>query len=192
MKDESSDRIITIPNFMTLVRALGVPLFLYLYLSAHHSGWAFFVLWVGAITDYLDGKLARLLHQTSRLGALMDPAIDRLYIFSTLIAFMINGAWPVWLGIILIARDTFLGFVTLRLKKVGEEFIEVSYLGKAATFNLLYALPLFLLSGKTGPGLVAKDFGWAFAIWGSGLYLVTGYQYAAASMKKLHQKGSIL
>jgi len=186
MPNESSDRIITLPNLITLIRALGVPLFLFLYLKSHQPGWAFFVLWIGAITDYLDGKIARLLNQTSKLGALLDPAIDRLYIFSTLIAFMIKGVWPLWLGLILIARDVYLGFITFRLKKSGEEFIVVSYLGKAATFNLLYALPLFLLSKGSGWGLVAKEFGWAFAIWGSGLYLWSGFEYSREAIKRLH------
>jgi len=187
MKKDSTDRVLTIPNFLTLLRALAIPVFLYLYLGLHHSTAAFFILWIGAITDYLDGKVARALNQTSKLGAVMDPAIDRLYIFSTLIAFMINGVWPWWLGVALILRDCYLGVITYRLKRAGESFLVVSFLGKAATFNLLYALPLFLLAGNSGAGLVAHDFGWAFALWGSGLYLYTGFLYGSEALKKLAQ-----
>jgi cardiolipin synthase len=103
---------------------------------------------------------------------------------------MIQGVWPAWLGIIIILRDFYLGLVTVRLKQAGESFIEVSFLGKAATFNLLYALPLFLLAGNTGPGLVAKDVGWAFAIWGSALYLYSGFLYVQTSNRLLSKSAT--
>jgi cardiolipin synthase len=185
MEKSSSSKILTIPNLITLVRALGVPVFLWLYLQQHQTGWAFFALWIGAITDYLDGKIARLLNQTSDLGAIMDPAIDRLYIFATLIAFMIKGVWPLYLGIALIGRDLALGIILIFAKSAGQKFMEVTYLGKAATFNLLYALPLFLLKNGSGWHLVAGEFAWAFAIWGSGLYLITGFSYAKAMIQAL-------
>jgi cardiolipin synthase len=185
MNKSSSSAVITIPNFITLIRAIGVPVFLWLYLHQHQAGWAFFTLWIGAITDYLDGKIARLLNQTSDLGALMDPAIDRFYIFATLIAFMVRGVWPLGLGIALIARDLILGIILIFAKSAGQKFLEVSYLGKAATFNLLYALPLFILKGESGWHLLAGDFAWAFALWGSGLYLLTGFTYAKSMLSAL-------
>jgi cardiolipin synthase len=169
--EQASDRVLTVPNALSFLRLLGVPLFLWLALGPKADGWAIVVLGVGSFTDWLDGKLARLLHQTSRLGQLLDPAADRLYIFATVLALSLRHIMPWWLAIVLVARDVILaGFLPV-LKRHGYGPLPVHYLGKAATFNLLYALPLLLLGdGHETVNHVARIIGWAFAIWGTALY----------------------
>ena len=174
----ASDRVATVPNALSLLRLLGVPLFLWLALGPKADGWAIVVLVVSSFTDWLDGKLARLLHQTSKLGQLLDPAADRLYILATVLALSVRHIMPWWLAAVLIGRDVVLaGFLPL-LKRLGYGPLPVHYLGKAATFNLLYALPLLLLGdGHATVNHVARIVGWAFAIWGTALYWWAGGLY---------------
>lgn len=177
--DRSSDRVWTIPNLLSFLRLLGVPLFLYL-LLAHppHDGWALVVLAVSAFTDWADGKLARLLGQYSKLGELLDPAADRLYIFATLIAFVVRDFIPWWVAALIIGRDLVLA-VGLRVVRLhGYQALPVHYLGKAATFCLLYAFPLLLLAqGGSALARLAQPFGIAFTVWGMLLYLWSGALY---------------
>ena len=102
-REELADRVWTVPNALSVLRLLGVPLFLWLLLGPHADGWAIAVLALAGISDWADGKLARLLDQSSRLGALLDPAADRLYIVATLIAFVLRDVVPVWLVLVLLA-----------------------------------------------------------------------------------------
>jgi CDP-diacylglycerol--glycerol-3-phosphate 3-phosphatidyltransferase len=179
----AADRLVTIPNILSTLRLLGVPLFLYLVLGPHADGWALVILMISGLTDYLDGKLARLLNQTSKLGTLLDPLADRLYIASTLVALTIRGIVPVWLLVILVLRDVALLTTVPGLRRMGfGNALPVHFLGKAATFNLLYAFPLLLLStGDNWLATAARPVGWAFAIWGTVLYwwaaVLYGVQY---------------
>lgn len=177
-----SDRVFTLPNALSLLRLLGVPLFLYLVLGPERDGLALLVLMVAGFTDYADGWLARKLNQTSRLGQLLDPAADRLYILATLIGLTARDIVPLWLTLALIARDVILVGCVPTLRRLGYgPALPVHYLGKAATFNLLYAFPFLLLGDGTGEmstvQTLANVFGWAFAIWGSGLYWWAGVLY---------------
>jgi cardiolipin synthase len=131
---------------------------------------------LGGISDYLDGKLARILGQESKLGEKLDPAIDRLYLLAILLAFAYKNVLPLWVVLLIVSRDVLLGLI-LALKK---RILKVSYLGKAATFNLLYALPMLLLNQYA----ITRVFGWAFAIWGIGLYLLTGIGYGREALKR--------
>ena len=177
---------LTIPNALTALRGMGVPLFIWLALVEKADGWAILVLAIGGITDYLDGKLARLWNQTSRFGELADPAIDRIYIVATLIVLYLRDALPLWVIALLLARDLLLGGVTIALTRNGLPPLKVTYLGKAATFNLLYAFPFLLLAlSDSLAGTLAFIFGWAFAIWGIGLYLVTGVSYFLSALKSI-------
>jgi len=171
------NEIMTIPNAITGVRALGIPLFLWCYLSLNNVALSLVVLVVGAISDYFDGKVARALHQESKLGAMLDPTIDRAYIAATVIALVINDVVPLWLLLVLVGRDIWVAFALLIKRRNGSGVFEVTFLGKAATFNLLYAFPFLLLAGETGAGRIFSIIGWTFAIWGVGLYLVTALQY---------------
>ena len=179
--------MVTIPNLLTLLRALGIPIFLYLVLVEKEMGWAVLTLVVAGATDYLDGKVARALKQESRLGELMDPAVDRLYIATVLIAMYVTQALPFFVLLTIVARDLALGVLLIVMKSRGIPQFKVTYLGKAATFNLLYALPLLLLTDSSS-GWVAEAsfiFGWGFALWGIALYLWTGLSYAGSGIRQL-------
>jgi cardiolipin synthase len=177
---------LTIPNALTALRGLGVPLFIWLALVKEADGWAILVLAIGGITDYLDGKLARAWNQTSRFGELADPAIDRLYIVATLIVLYLREALPLWVILTLIGRDIALGLATLALTRKGQPPLQVTYLGKAATFNLLYAFPFLLLALiDSWAGTVAFIFGWAFTVWGIFLYLATGLSYLRTALRTI-------
>jgi cardiolipin synthase (CMP-forming) len=174
----AQDRIVTIPNLLSVLRLLGVPLFLYLLLGPHADGWALTVLALSGFSDWADGKLARLLNQTSRIGILLDPAADRLYILATLIAFVARDIIPLWLAAVIIGRDVLLAGTLPILRRHGYGPPPVHHLGKAATFALLYAFPLLLLAqGHGTPSDLARPMGWAFTIWGSALYLWAGALY---------------
>jgi cardiolipin synthase len=177
-----TDRILTIPNLLSFLRLLGVPLFLWLVLVPEADGWAFVVLAVSGITDWADGAIARSTGQISRLGQLLDPLADRLYIAATLVGLALRAIIPWWLVVVLLGRDLILALFLAALKRRGITGLPVHFLGKAATFNLLIAFPLILLgAGATGGGLslvdAARVIGWAFAIWGTALYWWAGALY---------------
>ena len=176
--DPASDRILTIPNVLSFLRALGIPLLLWLMLVKEFDGWAIFVLAIAGISDYADGKIARAFNQSSKLGAMLDPAVDRLYIAATLIALTVRDVIPLCILLLLIARDLLLATTLPSLYKIGHGPMEVTFLGKAATFNLLYAFPFLLLaSGDSMLARFADSLAWAFAGWGVALYVLTGLSY---------------
>jgi cardiolipin synthase len=167
----------TIPNLLSVLRLALVPVFLYLILTDQPL-LAFLVLAVASFTDWLDGYLARRLNQITRLGALLDPAADRLYIFATLIGLAVTGAIPVWLPVVIIGRDALLTFTIPVLASRNYGPLPVHFAGKAGTFALLYAFPLLLLADWwTAASFVILPIAWAFAIWGVGLYWYAGYLY---------------
>ena len=172
-------RVWTVPNIISMVRLAGVPLFLWLVLGPQQDALALVVLMVAGITDFLDGWLARRLDQFSQLGEILDPVADRLYILAVVIGLFLRDIIPWWVALALPLRDLLLWGLVPLLRTRGFSALPVHYLGKAATFNLLYAFPLLLLGEGTGvvPTL-ARVFGWAFAWWGIGLYWWAGVLYA--------------
>jgi cardiolipin synthase (CMP-forming) len=172
-----TDRVLTLPNALSALRLLGVPLFLWLVLNEHDPA-AVALLMVSGFTDWLDGKIARLWGQMSRVGQLLDPAADRLYILATLIGLTIRDIVPLWLTLALVGRDVILALFLPVLRRHGYGPLPVHFLGKAATFNLLSGFPLLLLGeGDSFVSQVAHSFGWAFAIWGTALYWWAGLLY---------------
>jgi cardiolipin synthase len=177
------DQVWTIPNALSVLRLLGVPVFLWLVLQPvfhgpRYDGWALLLLVVSGATDYLDGKIARAFGQVSRIGQLLDPAADRLYILATLAGLAARHIIPVWLVVVLVGRDLLMGIPLAVLKRHGFGPPPVHFLGKAATFNLLYAFPLLLFGDGTGRlHDAAGEIGWAFAIWGTALYWVAAGLY---------------
>lgn len=182
--------ILTIPNAITGVRALGIPLFLWAYLAVENTGLALTILVIGAISDYFDGKVARLLNQESALGAMLDPTIDRLYIAATVIALVVEDVVPLWLFILLASRDIWMTLLLAYKKSRGSGVFEVTFLGKAATFNLLYAFPFLLVAGDSGIGEIFYIAGWGFAIWGIALYWVTALQYTYLAFTEIKSNNS--
>ena len=187
-RDELGDAVWTIPNALSALRLLGVPLFLWLLLGPQADGWAVVVLMVSGATDWLDGKLARALGQSSRLGALLDPAADRLYIVATLVAFVIRDVVPFWVVALLVGREVVLAVVLLVLRAYGWPPLQVHYLGKAATFLLLYAFPLLLLADGVGPlAAVVAPVGYALTVWGTALYLLAAVLYVVQAAGLVRQ-----
>jgi cardiolipin synthase (CMP-forming) len=161
-----------------MFRLLGVPLFLWLILS-HHDGWAVVVLTISGVSDYLDGKIARHYNLVSRVGQLLDPLADRLYILTTLLGLAWREIIPWWMVAILLSRDVFGAALVLVVRHYGYRALPVHFVGKAATFNLLWAFPLILLGQSERVfAAVALPIGWAFAWWGAALYWVAGIMYA--------------
>ena len=166
------DRVVTIPNALSVARLAGVPVFLWLVLGPHADAWAVALLIASAATDWLDGKLARALNQQSRLGEALDPAADRLYIAATLVALAVRGIIPWWLLALLVVRELVVaGALGLLKRRMGFGTLQVSFAGKTATLCLLYAFPLLLLGTYAGTWAeIARIIGWAFAVWGTALY----------------------
>jgi len=170
--------ILTVPNLVSFVRLLGVPLFLYLLLVPHADVAAIVVLAIGGTSDWVDGFLARRLKQVSRLGELLDPLADRLYIFATLIALTVRDVLPWWFTIALVAREAFLGVLLLLLRRRGYGPPAVHYVGKSATFILLVAFPVLLLAHVLGqPYGWWYAAGWGLALWGLALYWIAAVFY---------------
>jgi cardiolipin synthase len=168
----------TIPNALSALRLLGVPVFFWLIVGPENDGLALAVLIVSSFTDWLDGYLARRLNQFSRLGELLDPLADRLYVVAALAALYIRDLLPIWVVVLLILRDVLMSMLLLYLKGLGITGVPVHFVGKAATMNLLYALPLILLGTFSGlVGQLAHVFGWAFLIWGITMYWYAGALY---------------
>lgn len=166
-----SDRIVTVPNALSALRLLGVPVFLWLVLGPEADGWAVLLLMASGWTDYFDGKIARKYGLITRVGQILDPLADRLYTLTTVVAFTLRGIVPLYVTLILLVRDLFMTGVLARLKRVGIGPLPVHFMGKAATYNLLYAFPLLLLgAGDNTVATIARPVGWAFAGWGIALY----------------------
>ncbi|NUR70175.1 MAG: CDP-alcohol phosphatidyltransferase family protein [Hamadaea sp.] len=183
-------RILTIPNAISFLRLLGVPLFLYLFLGPHAWGWAVAVLAIGGTTDWIDGYLARRLGQVSRLGELMDPVADRLYILATIVALTVEDVVPWAFTIALLAREAVLSVVVLILRRYGVPPLPVHYVGKTATFILLFAFPVLLLAATTDGAVssVSHAAGWALAWWGLVLYWVAGGLYILQARSVIRAK----
>jgi len=174
----AGDRVWTVPNALSVLRLIGVPVFLWLLLGPHADIAALILLAVSGFSDWADGVLARRLNQTSRLGVLLDPAADRLYILATLIGLTLRHIIPIWIAAVIVGRDVLLGLTLPVLRRHGYGPPPVHYLGKAATFNLLYAFPLLLLADRDGTlADVARPIAWAFTLWGTALYLWAGALY---------------
>ena len=183
MSDERSDqavseRVLTVPNVLSALRLVGVPVFLWAIVT-EQDVLALVLLAASGITDWLDGAIARRYGLVSRLGQLLDPVADRLYIASTLLGLAWREIVPWWLVAVLVAREVFMAVVVLIAKRHGWLGLPVHFAGKAATFNLLYAFPLLLLADGDGTAArIAEPIAWGFAWWGVALYWLSGVLYA--------------
>ena len=178
MNQQLTYRIWTVPNALSAARLLGVPVFFWLIVGPKNDGLALVILVISAFTDWLDGYLARRLNQFSRLGELLDPLADRLYVVAALIALFMRDLIPTWVVIALLSRDLIMFLFLIYLKKFGYNGVPVHFVGKAATMNLLYALPLILMGTFDGMvGQIAHIFGWAFLLWGISMYWYAALLY---------------
>jgi cardiolipin synthase len=183
------EQFMTVPNLLSMLRLALVPVFLYLLLNEKYLS-AIFILALSSLTDYLDGYFARKFNQVTRLGQLLDPAADRLYIFSTLVGLSITGIIPVWLALVIIGRDVVLAIAYPILATYGYGPLPVHYLGKTGTFALLYAFPLLLMAYIWHPiAFILEPLAWAFALWGVGLYWWGAFVYLR-QLSEIVKKGA--
>ncbi|RQP12753.1 MAG: CDP-alcohol phosphatidyltransferase family protein [Microbacteriaceae bacterium] len=182
-----SSRVVTIPNVLSAVRLVLIPVFLWL-LGTEQYGWALLVIVVSSLTDFVDGFIARRFNQVSRIGQVLDPAVDRLFIFSTLIGLAWQGFLPWWLVILIVLRDVGIVLLGPVLATHGYGPLPVHHLGKVATFSLLFALPTLVL-GAAFPAVaaVSDPFGWALALWGAFLYWWAGAIYLRETIRLVRQ-----
>ena len=172
-----STSVVTLPNALSALRLVIVPVFLWAILTERDVLAIVLLVFSGA-SDYLDGKIARRYGLESRLGQLLDPVADRLYIASTLLGLALREIIPWWLVAVLFAREVFMLVLVLVAKRHGWFGLPVHFAGKAATFNLLYAFPLLLLAdGDSVAARVAEPIAWGFAWWGITLYWLSGILY---------------
>lgn len=177
--EDVSDRIVTVPNLLSVLRLLLIPVFVWVALGPEADRWAFAILAVSAVTDWLDGVIARRFHSVSRVGQLLDPIADRLFVASTIIVLALRDIVPWWLVAALLLRDVFMGVVQLIVHRRGLEPLPVHYVGKAATLCLLYGMPLlFLTTSDDLVSDIATPLAWAFVIWGTGIYWWSAVLYA--------------
>jgi cardiolipin synthase len=177
--------VATVPNAISALRLLMVPAFAYLVLQ-RQDVWAVAVLAASGVTDWLDGVAARKLNQYSRLGELLDPAVDRAFILVTVVLLAWRGVIPWLLVVALVLRELVVGLALLALRFRGVSPPKVVFVGKAATLGLMYAFPLLLLGSVGGPiGRAANIVGWAFALWGVGLYWFSGGAYLLETWRTL-------
>ncbi len=182
-----SSRVVTIPNALSAVRLVLIPVFLWL-LGTEQYGWALLVIVVSSLTDFVDGFIARRFNQVSRIGQVLDPAVDRLFIFSTLIGLAWQSFLPWWLVIVIVLRDVGIVLLGPVLATHGYGPLPVHHLGKVATFSLLFALPTLVL-GAAFPAVaaVSDPFGWALALWGAFLYWWAGAIYLRETIRLVRQ-----
>jgi CDP-diacylglycerol--glycerol-3-phosphate 3-phosphatidyltransferase len=179
MEPDPPDRVLTVPNLLSAIRLLLIPVFIYALMFAHANGWAVAILMFSGASDWADGKIARTLNQSSRLGVLLDPAVDRLYMVTVPIVLALSGIVPWWFVITLLARDGLLAATLPLLRSRGLSALPVTYVGKAATFALMSGFPLVLLG--TSDALWSRVIGacgWGFLIWGMYAYLWSFVLYA--------------
>ncbi len=173
------NRIWTIPNILSMIRLVLVPVFLYLLLVRHAYGPATGILMFSGTSDWADGKIARLVpNQSSRLGELLDPLVDRLYMVTVPVGLALAGVVPWWVVGILLGRDAVLAATLPVVRSRGVTALPVAYIGKAATFALMSGLPLVLLGqGGAGWQRAVLACGWGFVIWGIWMYLWSAVLY---------------
>jgi cardiolipin synthase (CMP-forming) len=182
-----SSRVLTVPNALSLLRLLLIPVFLVLLITEQYL-WALVTLVVSSITDFVDGWIARHFDQVSRVGQLLDPAADRLFIFSTLVGLAIRGFLPWWLVGVIVARDVLLLVLGVILAQHRYGPLPVHHLGKMGTFALLVAMPVLVL-GAAVPAIDAwaEPIGWAAALWGVFLYWWAGILYAVQTGRLIRE-----
>ncbi|MCB0926229.1 MAG: CDP-alcohol phosphatidyltransferase family protein [Mycobacterium sp.] len=172
-------RVWTIPNVLSVIRLALVPVFLYLLLARQAYGVATGILMFSGVSDWADGKIARLMdNQSSRLGELLDPLVDRIYMVAVPVGLAFAGVVPWWLVVVLLGRDAVLAATLPVLRGRGVAALPVTYIGKAATFALMSGFPLVLLGQWDALwSRVVGACGWGFVIWGTGMYLWSAVLY---------------
>jgi cardiolipin synthase len=176
--DERLDRILTVPNLITMVRLACIPVFLWLLFGAHRQTASAILLAVLGATDWIDGFVARRFHQVSTVGKVLDPVADRILVGTSVIAIIVYGAVPVWFGVATVAREALVSVAVLALASLGARRIDVLWVGKAGTFALMFSYPAFLLGHGTAQWQTPiRDIAWVTGIIGLVLAWIAAGSY---------------
>ena len=159
------DRILTLPNLISTVRLACIPLFVWLLFGRDNRAAAAVLLAVLGATDWVDGYIARRFDQGSTLGKVLDPVADRLLLGVGVLAIIIDGSVPLWVGAVVVFREVLISLVTVGLAALGARRIDVQWVGKAGTFGLMVAFPFFLASHATFSWRgFARDAAWVWIV----------------------------
>ena len=177
--------ILTLPNLISLIRLTSVPVFVWLFVSGRVDA-AVILYGVGASTDWLDGYIARRTGAISELGKLLDPLADRIFIVALVVALVARDTLPLWLAVVIVARDVIVlsAFPLLDRRRLAR--IPVNFIGKSATAALLFGLTWLAVS-ETSLGIddVARGIGMTFTILGAILYWVAGAMYGREALERV-------
>lgn len=183
-----TDRILTVPNVITVVRLSLLPVFVWLLFGKEDRGAAAYLLAVIGTTDFFDGYIARHFNQVSDLGKVLDPVADRLLFFVGGGAVLIDGSIPTWFAIAVLVREVLISVATLGLAAAGARRIDVTWFGKAGAFALMMSIPFFLGShGDIGWEHLAEDLAWVTGLPGLALYWYSLMLYVPLGLKALRE-----
>lgn len=192
MAATGQDRVLTVPNVLTAARLACIPIFLWLLLGREDRYAAGLLLAAMGITDFVDGFLARRLHQESNLGKILDPTADRLLLGTGVVAILVDGSVPLWVALLAAAREAVVGFGVVTLVVLGaRDVVDVKLVGKAGTLLLMVAFPLFLASNPDGGApwhALARPLAWAFVIPGLVLAWVAAAGYVGPARTALTRR----
>jgi cardiolipin synthase (CMP-forming) len=183
---ERADAILTIPNVISLIRLCCLPLFLYLLFGRENRAAAAGLLAILGCTDWVDGYIARHYNQVSELGKILDPVADRLLFFVAAGGILIDGSIPTWFAVTVLVREAVVAIATLVLAALGARRIDVTWYGKAGTFGLMVAFPLFLAAESTvGWADTAEVLAWVAGIPGLALSVYSAALYVPLARRAL-------
>jgi len=189
LEAKPTERVLTIPNALSVLRVVVLPVFVWLALVRHEDGWAGLLIGTAALSDNLDGYIARHWDQVSRLGQVLDPIVDRLVILTTLVVLVVSGAlpWP-WAALVAV-REVLLFTLLTSLRIRGFGSLPVNYIGKIGTFCLVFSMPFLLLGhGRNTASSLATlgtVLGWAAFAWGISLYWTAAALYVGQGARLL-------
>lgn len=181
------DRVLTVPNVLSVLRLCCVPLFLWLLFAEENRLAAAWLLAGLGATDWVDGYVARRFDQVSALGKVLDPVADRVLLIVGVVAITIDGSVPIVVAVLSLTREVLVATATVTLALLGARRIDVTWFGKAGTLFVMFAFPLFLL-GNADAGFWS-DFGdvmgWACAVPGIVFGYIALFQYVPLGLEAL-------
>jgi len=178
-----------VPNLISVIRVLCVPLFLWLVWGADEELAAGLLAAGLGATDWVDGWIARHFDQGSELGKILDPTADRVLLLTAAIALIVDDRIPRWYGILMLAREVVVAVFTLALAAAGARRIDVLWAGKAGTFCTMFSFPAFLAASITH-GTAHDAFwviAWVFAVPGLVLSYYAAVRYVPAARRALRE-----
>lgn len=189
--DAGEDRILTVPNLITLVRLLCIPVFLWLLFAQDARAWAALLLAFLGATDWVDGYVARHFHQVSTIGKAFDPIVDRLLLIVGVLSIIVADGCPLWFGLVVVVREVILSAWVVGITALGARRMDVTWYGKAGTFGMMVAFPAFLASSDTGLSDTARTvlevIAWGAAIPGLACSMIAFVGYFPMGLRALRE-----